>query len=149
MIRQDQAHQSRGYGTSLPIASHGKAFRSQFLPYGLGELLVVVSVFVDVPGEEPVLTVVFDSVLLEAAGDSFTIVVLLSFFSPGGLVTVVSLCSQAASDAAPAKMQMYFFMTEIGRSLGQIYLRVWRRRGCRRGRRLRPRRTHGGGSCFG
>jgi hypothetical protein len=60
-----------------------------------------------------VLTVVFDSVLLEAAGDSFTIVVLLSFLlSPGGLVTVVSLCSQAASNAAPAKIQIYFFMTE-------------------------------------
>jgi len=38
------------------------------------------------------------------------IVVLLSFFSAGGFVTVVSFCSQAASNAAPARMQMYFFI---------------------------------------
>ena len=63
-------------------------------------------------GEELVLTVVFVSVLLEAAGDSFTTVVLFSvFFSPpGGLATVVSFCSHPVSNAAPASMQMYFFM---------------------------------------
>jgi hypothetical protein len=41
------------------------------------------------------------------------IVVLLSVFSAGGLVagaTVSVFCSQAASSAAPAKMQMYFFI---------------------------------------
>jgi hypothetical protein len=96
-----------------------EGFTKPIVAYGLGELVVDVSVFVDVPGEEPVFTVVFDSVLLEAAGDSFTIVVLLSFlFSPGGLVTVVSLCSQAASNAAPAKMQIYFFMTEAWTATG-------------------------------
>jgi len=52
---------------------------------------------------------VFVSVLLEGAGDSFTIVVLVSFFSAGGFVTVVSFCSQAASNAVPIKRQMYFF----------------------------------------
>jgi len=57
-----------------------------------------------------VLIVVFVSVLLEVAGDGFTTVVLLSFFSAGGFVTVVSFCSQADSNASPAKRQMYFFM---------------------------------------
>jgi len=42
------------------------------------------------------------------AGDGFTIVVLLSFFSAGGFVTVVSFCSQAERSAAPIKRQMYF-----------------------------------------
>jgi len=51
---------------------------------------------------------VFVSVLV--AGDGFTMVVLLSFFSLGGLVTVVSFCSQAARSAAPIKRQMYLFM---------------------------------------
>jgi hypothetical protein len=50
------------------------------------------------------------SVLVEGAGDSLIIVVLLSFFSVGGFVTVVSFCSHAPSNASPAKMQMYFFM---------------------------------------
>ena len=62
-------------------------------------------------GEEPVLTVVFVSVLLESAGEGFTTVVLFSvFLSAGGLVVSVR-CSQAASrDAAPAKMQKYLFI---------------------------------------
>jgi len=50
------------------------------------------------------------SVFVEVAGDGFTIVVLLSFFSAGGFVTVVSFCSHAANKAAPIKRQMYFFM---------------------------------------
>ena len=50
------------------------------------------------------------SVLVDGAGDSLMIVVLLSFFSAGGLVTVVSFCSQAASNAAPIKRQIYLFM---------------------------------------
>ena len=50
------------------------------------------------------------SVFVEVAGDGFTIVVLVSFFSPGGFVTVVSFCSQAAKSAAPIKRQMYLFM---------------------------------------
>ena len=50
------------------------------------------------------------SVFVEVAGDGFTIVVLVSFFSPGGFVTVVSFCSQAAKSAVPMKRQMYLFM---------------------------------------
>ena len=50
------------------------------------------------------------SVFVEVAGEGFTTVVLLSFFSPGGLVTVVSFCSQAARSAVPIKRQMYLFM---------------------------------------
>ena len=61
---------------------------------------MVDSVFVSLLGED-VLIVVSVSVLLEVAGDGFTTVVLLSFFSPGGLVTVVSFCSQAESNANP------------------------------------------------
>jgi hypothetical protein len=73
-------------------------------------VVVVVSVFEPLLGV-PVLIVVLFSVLDDGAGDSFTIVVLFSvLFSPGGLVTVVSFFSQATSKAAPAKMQMYFFM---------------------------------------
>ena len=51
------------------------------------------------------------SVFVEEDGSfSFTTVVLLSFFSPGGFVTVVSFCSQAASKAAPARIQMSVFI---------------------------------------
>ena len=62
-------------------------------------------------GVVPVLMVVFVSVRLETVGEGFTTVVLFSvFLSPGGLVVSV-FCSQAASkDAAPASMQMYFFI---------------------------------------
>ena len=68
----------------------------QFLRYGEGDVLTLISVFV--------------SVLVAGAGDSFTIVVLVSFFSAGGFVTVVSFCSQAASKTAPNKRQRYLFM---------------------------------------
>ncbi len=44
------------------------------------------------------------------AGDGLTIVVLVSVFSAGGFVTVVSFCSQAASNATPASKQMYFLI---------------------------------------
>lgn len=53
------------------------------------------------------------SVLAEAAGEGFTMVVLVSFFSvfsEGGLVTVVSFCSQAANSAMPTSRPMYFFI---------------------------------------
>lgn len=57
------------------------------------------------------LIVVFVSVLLDGAGDSFMMVVLFSvFFSAGGFVTVVSFCSHAANKATPARRQMYFFI---------------------------------------
>jgi len=62
-------------------------------------------------GEDVVLIVVFVSVLFVVAGEGFTTVVLVSFFSPPGGFTVSVFCSQAASnDAAPARMQMYFFI---------------------------------------
>ena len=64
------------------------------------------SVFVSLLGFDS-LMVVFDSVLVEVAGDGFTTVVLLSLFSPGGL-TLVCFCSQPTSNAAPAAMSMYF-----------------------------------------
>ena len=55
-----------------------------------------------------VLIVVFVSVV---AGEGFTIVVFVSFFSPAGGFTVSVFCSQAANnDAAPARVQMYFFI---------------------------------------
>ncbi len=84
--------------------------------YGLGEELVVVEVelLVPVPGDEAV--VVFE-VLDEDEepppdGDdlSITVVLLSLFFSPGGLVTVVSFCSQAARKATPNNRQMYFII---------------------------------------
>ena len=74
------------------------------------EVVVVLdSVLVSLLGDDVVLIVVFDSVLLEVAGDGFTTVVLLSFFSAGGL-TVVSFCSHARSKAAPATIRMHFFI---------------------------------------
>ena len=63
-------------------------------------------------GEGDGFTLMFVSVLVSVldsgAGDSFMIVV--SFFSAGGFVTVVSLCSQPARSAAPARMIIYFFI---------------------------------------
>jgi len=65
-------------------------------------------------GEGDGFTLMFVSVLVSVldsgAGDSFMIVVLLSVFSAGGFVTVVSLCSQPKSNAAPARMIIYFFI---------------------------------------
>ena len=69
----------------------------------------------DAAGEDVVFIVVFVSVLFVVAGDGFTTVVLVSFFSPAGGFTVSVFCSQAASnDAAPARMQMYFFIRLLG-----------------------------------
>jgi hypothetical protein len=81
--------------------------------YGFGDELVVVEVEVLVPGDPPVFTVVLDEFEDEPpAGDdlSMTVVLLSLFFSPGGLVTVVSFCSQAARKAMLIKMQMYFMI---------------------------------------
>jgi hypothetical protein len=83
--------------------------------YGLGDELVVV-VVVLVPGVEPVFIVVFDSVLVELDGDSFMTVVSFSvLFSAGGLVTVVSFCSQAARHAKLARTQIYLIMIMVFR----------------------------------
>ena len=67
---------------------------------------------------------VFVSVLVEGAGDSLMIVVLVSFFSAGGLFTVVSFCSHPVSKAKPAKMQINFFM-HLRRMMPHVYLRLW------------------------
>jgi hypothetical protein len=88
---------------------------SRLRTYGVGEVLtlILVSVF---------------SVLAEAAGEGFRMVVLVSFFSvfsEGGLVTVVSFCSQAASSAMPASRPMYFFI-QMDRSRQRIQLSVFK-----------------------
>ncbi len=54
-------------------------------------------------------TSVFSFVVV-AGVDCWITVVVISFFSAGGLVTVVSFCSQAAKSAMPASRQMYFFI---------------------------------------
>lgn len=90
------------YSKSLPGVHSGKTSQNSFVDYGVAEGA----------GEDVVLIVVFVSVLLVVAGEGFTTVVLVSFFSPAGGFTVSVFCSQAASnDAAPAKMQMYFFIS--------------------------------------
>ncbi len=62
------------------------------------------------PGEEAVVVMLLDEDEEPPAGDGFTTVVLFSvFLSAGGLVVSV-FCSQAASNAAPARMQIIFFI---------------------------------------
>ena len=58
------------------------------------------------------------------AGDdlSITVVLLSLFFSPGGLVTVVSFCSQAERKAMLIKRQMYFMVLQYSKEL--VFLRV-------------------------
>jgi len=85
----------------FPEFTQGKPRKNSFVDYGVAEAA----------GEDVVLIVVFVSVLFVVAGEGFTTVVLVSFFSPPGGFTVSVFCSQAASnDAAPARMQMYFFI---------------------------------------
>ena len=87
------------YSKSLSSRRRGtkdSANNSMPLVYGEGDVLTLMSVLV--------------SVFVEVAGDGFTIVVLLSFFSAGGFVTVVSFCSQAARSTAPIKRHTYLFM---------------------------------------
>ena len=93
--------------------------RKGFPDYGVGDaVVVVVSVVVDVEVSGVALAVVVVVVLSEVlddppAGDGFTTVVLFSvLFSAGEAAgAVVSVrCSQAAKSAAPARMQMYFFI---------------------------------------
>jgi len=81
------------YAVRAPL--HRFAWLDQKNDYGLGEVFMFTSVF---------------SCLVAVAGDGFIIVVLLSFFSAGGLFTVVSLCSQAARSAMPASRQKCFFI---------------------------------------
>jgi hypothetical protein len=76
---------------------------------------VVVSGDGAVAGEEVVVVLLVLELLVDVeppAGEGFTIVVLVSFLSPpAGVVTSVR-CSQPASSAAPAKMQMDFFIMD-------------------------------------
>jgi hypothetical protein len=117
------------YSKNLPVNTHGKILRSKpkvFRNYGVGDaLVVVVSVVVDVPGVEVaaglVVVVLVLSEVLEVppAGVGFTTVVLFSvLFSGAGEVAGAAVsvrCSQAVRSAAPARMQMYFFiMLRIG-----------------------------------
>jgi hypothetical protein len=89
------------------------------------------------------------------AGDGFTIVVLVSFFSvfsEGGLVTVVSFCSHAAKSAAPSKRQIYLFITNRTDSDGNYLRRRGRSRGlgrCRLGGGARGRFRRGTGGRSG
>lgn len=70
-----------------------------------------VDVDVSLLGVEVVLIVVFVSVFGAVAGEGFTTVVLFSVLASAGGVTVSDFCSHAASkDAAPARMQIYFFI---------------------------------------
>ena len=119
------------YSESLPaVLRGGKTSRKNRLRlsanYGVGDaevVLVLVELLLleDVSplgdmvaaGDEPLLIVVFVSVLLEVAGEAegLTTVVLFSVLLSAGGVAVSVFCSQAASnDAAPARMQMYFFI---------------------------------------
>jgi len=72
--------------------------------YGVGDIVTLILVF----------DCVLVSVLVSGDGLSFTIVVLLSFFSAGGFVTVVSFCSHAANTASPVSRQMFSSYNEIG-----------------------------------
>jgi hypothetical protein len=60
-------------------------------------------------GDGDVLTLISVLVSVFVAGDGFTMVV--SFFSAGGLFTVVSFRSQATRNAALIKRQMYLFIS--------------------------------------
>jgi len=75
---------------------------------------VVVSASGEAAGEVVVVFVVLELLLEVApppAGEGFTIVVLFSFLSPAAGVVTSVLCSQAASSAALARMQMDFFIS--------------------------------------
>ena len=100
---------------NFPTRRRGRILRRLGRNYGFGDEPVVVVVEVLVPGDEPVFTVVLDSVEVPPAGDdlSITVVLFSVFFSPGGLVTVVSFCSQAARKATLMRMQMYFIISGI------------------------------------
>ena len=100
-----------------PTFRRGRLFKCGIAAYGLGDELVVVVVeeLPPLEGDEPVLTVVLLLSVLEElppAGDdlSITVVLLSVFFSPGGFVTVVSFCSQAARKATLSNKQMYFII---------------------------------------
>ncbi len=59
-----------------------------------------------------VVVVLVLSELLEVAGDGFTMVVLFSGAGEAAGAVVSVRCSQAARNAALARMQMYFFISD-------------------------------------
>src|SRR5260370_7928485 len=77
----------RLYSKSLPGVHSGKTSQNSFVDYGVAEAA----------GENVVLIVVFVSVLLSVAGEGFTTVVLVFFFSPAGVFSVSVFCSQTPS----------------------------------------------------
>ena len=83
---------------SSPPAGGEDIFEGLGPNYGLGDELVVVEV--EELDEDPL------------AGDdlSITVVLVSVFLSPGGLVTVVSFCSQATRKAMLMRIQMYFMI---------------------------------------
>ena len=101
------------YSKSLLSPERQKTLQTKREPaYGLGEELVVVEVDVLVPGDELVLVVFVVLLELELPDGSFSFTTVVSFFSVPG-VTVVSFCSHAASMAAPAKIQIIFFIVGL------------------------------------
>jgi hypothetical protein len=82
--------------------ARGKTLYKQTMDqdYGVGDVVTLMFVF----------DCVLVSVLVSGDGDSFTIVVLVSFFSVGGFVTVVSFCSHATNNTSPVSRQMYFLI---------------------------------------
>jgi len=106
---------STPYKKIFPASRRGRLSNRLIEAYGLGDELVVVEDEVLVPGEELVVVDVLDDEEEPPPdGDdlSITVVLLSLFFSPGGLVTVVSFCSHAARKAMLIKIQMYFMILQ-------------------------------------
>ena len=109
-----------GTAKVFPQRNYGKTLEVEDCPtYGVGAGLVVVVVSVVVSGVAAGdMVVVVVVVLLSALGvaDGFTMVVLFSVLVIGASVgdaagaTVSVFCSQAARRAAPARIEIYFFM---------------------------------------
>src|SRR2546423_11692342 len=95
-------NQRRLYSKSLPGVHSGKTSQNSCADYGVAEAA----------GEDVVLIVVFVSGLLSVAGEGFTTVVLVSFFSPARGFTVSVFFSQTAShEDTSARMLLHFFIT--------------------------------------
>jgi hypothetical protein len=97
------------YSKSLLPENLGRRLREEESRriYGVGEASAGDSVVVDVPVEDSVVEAGLVSVVvggLVAAG-----------LAAGSVVSV--FCSHAARSAAPARMQMYFFIVLIGRGI--------------------------------
>ena len=120
---------STPYKKIFPASRRGRFFAIFDRDYGLGDELVVVVVEVPLPGEDSVVEVLDDEDEEPPAGDdlSITVVLVSLFFSPGGLVTVVSFCSQAVRKAMLIKIQMYFIILRIRKKGLGCVSREWLR----------------------